>query len=155
MRSLVRRGRPVGLDRARIWPFEGLFGDLFENLESELPFRWPVWESCEFSPAVEVRESGKEVTVTAEVPGIEKDELDISVQDGTLTLKGEKKREEEHNEGDSHRVERLYGRFERRIALSEHVDREHVEATYKNGVLTIRLPKLEGSKTTRVVVKEG
>ena len=155
MRSLVRRGRPVGLDRTRVWPFEGLFGDLFENLESELPFRWPRWESCEFNPAVEVRESGKEVTVTAEVPGIEKDELDISVQDGTLTLKGEKKREEEHKEGDSHRVERLYGRFERRIALPEHVDREHVEATYKNGVLTIRLPKLEGSKTTRVGVKEG
>jgi HSP20 family protein len=90
-------------------------------------------------PNVEVSETDKDIRVTAEVPGLEEKDIEVLLEDGVLTLRGEKKSETE----DTGRQfsERYYGRFERRLALGREVQEDNVAATFKNGVLTVTLPK--------------
>jgi HSP20 family protein len=90
-------------------------------------------------PSVEVSETENDIRVTAEVPGLEEKDIEVLLDDGVLTLRGEKKSETE----DTGRQfsERYYGRFERRIALGREVEEDNVAATFKNGVLTVTLPK--------------
>lgn len=94
-------------------------------------------------PHVELGETDKDIRVTAELPGLDEKDVDISLEDGSLTLRGEKRSEVE----DKHRgySERSYGRFERRIGLPKGVDRDRVSATFKNGLLTVTLPKTEAA----------
>lgn len=90
-------------------------------------------------PHVELAETDKELRVTAELPGLDEKDVELTVEDGVLTLRGEKRSEIEDNErGYS---ERNYGRFELRIGLPKGIDRDHANASFKNGVLTITLPK--------------
>jgi HSP20 family protein len=106
-------------------------------------------------PVVDVRESEDVLTMQAELPGVTLDDVDVSVENGVLTISGEKKQEvREGQEGsDYHLVERRYGRFERRFALPRSVDAEKVSASYENGILTITLPKAEKAKPRRIQVK--
>ncbi len=94
-------------------------------------------------PQVELGETDKEIRVTAELPGLDAKDVDITVEDGVLTLRGEKRSEV----GDKDRgySERSYGRFERRIGLPRGVDRDQASATFENGVLTVTLPKTEAA----------
>lgn len=92
-------------------------------------------------PSVEFLETDKEIRVTAEVPGLEENDIEVLLEDGVLTLRGEKKSETEDR--DRQFSERYYGRFERRLALGREVDEDKVAATFKNGVLTVTLPKTE------------
>jgi HSP20 family protein len=95
-------------------------------------------------PHVELSETDKDIRVTAELPGLDQKDVEISVEEGVLTLSGEKRAEiEDKDRGYS---ERSYGRFERRIGLPLSVDREHADATFRNGVLTVTLPKTEAAK---------
>lgn len=94
-------------------------------------------------PSVELGESEKEIRVTAELPGLEEKDVDITVEEGVLTLRGEKKSEVEDKERGY--TERSYGRFERRIGLPQGVDRDRASATFNNGVLTVTLPKTEAA----------
>jgi len=90
-------------------------------------------------PKVEISETDQEIKVAAEVPGLEEKDVEVLLAEGMLTLRGEKKSETEDKERQF--SERFYGRFERRIALPAEVEADKVEASFKNGVLTVTLPK--------------
>lgn len=109
-------------------------------------------ERLEWLPLVDVSETEDAVRVTAELPGVQAKEVDISLTDDLLTIRGEKKSEKEEKKRDYHRVERSYGVFTRTVRLPAVVDADKVEATFKEGVLTITMPKREQTKTRKVKV---
>lgn len=106
-----------------------------------------------WTPSMDITEDEHAVTVRAEVPGIDPKELSISIQDGVLTLSGEKKHESEKKGDGWHRRERVFGTFQRAIALPEGVDADQVKAESSHGVLTLTLPKTEKAKPKRIEVK--
>jgi len=106
-------------------------------------------------PALDVVEHDDNIVVKAELPGMTSDDIEISVLDGTLSVSGEKKESQEDTGESYHHSERRYGSFRRDISLPAGVDADKVEATYRDGVLTIRLPKTEQAKARRVEVKTG
>jgi HSP20 family protein len=99
-----------------------------------------------FNPAIDIRESDDGYTVTAELPGIDPQDVDITVQEGSLLVSGEKKFEQESKGEGYHRMERSYGSFRRAIPLPKGVDLDHVDATFNNGLLTLTIPKLPEQK---------
>ncbi|RMF45746.1 MAG: Hsp20/alpha crystallin family protein [Anaerolineae bacterium] len=103
--------------------------------------------------ALDVAESENEYVVTASVPGIKPEDLDITFTDNTLTIKGELKVDEEREDVRYHLRERRYGQFTRSIALPTTIDAEHIEAEYENGVLTLHLPKAEEARPKRINVR--
>jgi HSP20 family protein len=98
---------------------------------------------------VDVTETDKEVKVCAEIPGVEAKDVDVTVENGTLTIRGEKKFEREENEKGQYRMERSYGSFERAIALPTEVDESKAKAEFKKGVLRLTLPKRAGAQSRR------
>lgn len=102
--------------------------------------------------AGEVMETEKEIVVRVEVPGMEKEDCEISIVGNTLFLRGEKRFQREADEGTWHVMERAYGSFERAVPLPSNVDSDRAEAGYKNGVLTVRLPKTESASAKRIQV---
>ncbi len=105
-----------------------------------------------FTPAVNIAENENEITVTAEIPGMEKNDLDVSLTGDMLTIKGEKKVEHEEKSDNFHRFERSYGSFSRSLSLPCDVQHDKVDARYKNGVLTLKLPKAEQCKSKSVKI---
>jgi HSP20 family protein len=97
--------------------------------------------------AGEVEETDKEIVVRVEAPGMEKEDFQVTIDDNMLYLKGEKRFEHTTDESTYHMMERAYGWFQRAIALPREVAGDKAEASYKNGVLTVRLPKLDGEKS--------
>jgi HSP20 family protein len=104
-------------------------------------------------PALDVAETEHAFTVTAELPGLAKEDVSITVENGVLTISGEKKFEEEKKDKAYHRIERAFGSFARSLTLPKEVEAEKAEATFKDGVLTIELPKVEHAKPRTVKVK--
>lgn len=96
-----------------------------------------------FSPSVDLVDQGSHLQVTAELPGLDKDDLELSVQEGMLSLRGEKKHEESKDENGCYRTERYFGSFQRIIPLPADVDVEKAEAKFEKGVLTVRFPKTQ------------
>jgi HSP20 family protein len=109
--------------------------------------------SIVWAPPIDVVESKDKVIVNAELPGMKPDEVELSVDEGVLTIKGERKFSEEVKEENLHRIERAYGYFERRISLPKTIDAEKISATYTDGVLRIELPKVEESKPKQIPIK--
>lgn len=109
----------------------------------------------QWMPSVDVSETGKEVIVKAELPGMDPKDIDISVNGDRLTLRGERKYEHEEKGESFHRVERSYGAFSRDIELPAGVDSDKVEATYKDGVLKINLAKAKETATKKIEVKSA
>ncbi len=105
-----------------------------------------------FVPAVDVYEDEHAITLKVEVPGIEQKDLDIRLENNTLTVRGERKFEQEEKEEDFHRIERRYGSFVRSFTLPNTVDTEMVDAEYENGVLNIRLAKRAEAKPKQIKV---
>jgi HSP20 family protein len=103
-------------------------------------------------PKVDVVDRDDEVVVRAEVPGMEKDELEVSVAGNMLTLKGETRREEKEEKGEYYRCEMSHGAFSRTLALPAEVDDSRVKATLKDGVLELKLPKVEKSKRRAIKI---
>ena len=104
-------------------------------------------------PPVDIYSTGEQALVLkAEIPGMNKDEIEITVENFTLTIRGEKKTEETVKNDQFHRVERSYGTFTRSFALPQTVDANKVEAAYKDGVLTIKLPQREEAKPKQIKV---
>lgn len=100
----------------------------------------------EFLPSIDLSETENELVVKCEVPGMEPKDIDISLSDGMLTIKGEKKLENEEKKANYHLVERSYGAFTRSIQLPKGVHADGISASYKNGILTVTLPKSEEAK---------
>jgi HSP20 family protein len=112
------------------------------------------WPEADFrAPAMDVIEDEDNVIVKAEVPGLKAEDIDVTVQHDRLTISGEFKDEEAHKDKNYHRRERRFGRFERTLAIPNTLDTEHVKAEFKDGVLTLTLPKLEIVKPKRVEIK--
>lgn len=125
--------------------------DLMDTFFNDLLETYP---SPDFSmPRVNISENDKEVTVKAELPGMDSKDIDISIQNNALVLKGEKRFEDEQDEGDYHRVECSYGSIHRTVQLPAEVDPEKVKAKFKNGVLKVKLPKTEGSKSRKIEIE--
>jgi HSP20 family protein len=106
-----------------------------------------------FSPQVDVTETDGEIKVSAELPGLGDEDIDVSLSNDVLTISGEKKEEEEQEGKDYYRMERSYGSFRRAIPLPAEVDADKVDAVFQKGVLTVTLPKTGESKTKKVTVK--
>lgn len=106
-----------------------------------------------WAPAVDILETENELVLKADIPGVELKDVDIQVENGTLTVKGERKFERDENNKGFHRLERSYGSFVRYFTLPDTVDVEHVKATYEAGVLTIMLPKKEIAKPKSIKVQ--
>lgn len=108
-----------------------------------------------FSPKVDVTESDKEIKVSAELPGMDEKDIDISLHNNMLSIRGEKKEEKEDKGKDYYRMERSYGSFSRTIQVPAEVEADKVEATFKKGVLSISLPKTARAveETKKIAVK--
>lgn len=120
--------------------FDRLFDDLWSGLAS-FPATGSAPSSSGFSPRVDVHEQSDAVVVTAELPGLTREDFDVSLEDDVLTLRGEKKSEHAEERGGYRHVESVSGSFERRIVLPTACDVDKVEATFKNGVVRVRLPR--------------
>ncbi|MGA2100593.1 MAG: Hsp20/alpha crystallin family protein [Candidatus Sulfotelmatobacter sp.] len=108
-----------------------------------------------FAPAVDVYEDEHKVTLKIEVPGIDEKDIDVRVENNTLTVQGERKIEKEEKEENYRRVERQYGSFTRTFTLPQTVDTENVSANYDKGVLKISLPKKAEAKPKQIKVNVG
>lgn len=146
-------------------PFVGLTGwerDMDRMLEDFFgrrvrpwwPERWFRAEEMEVKPPiVDVFEEKDDIVVKAELPGMEKDNIEVNLTDHNLTIKGEKKKEEEVKEENYYRAERSYGSFVRTLALPKDVRADKVTASFKNGILEVRMPKTEEAKAKEIKVK--
>ena len=115
---------------------------------------WSRAEEMEVKPPiVDVFEEKDDIVVKAELPGIEKDNIEVNLADHTLTIKGEKKKEEEVKEENYYRAERSYGSFLRTLDLPRDVHADKVKASFKNGILEVRMPKTEEAKAKEIKVK--
>jgi HSP20 family protein len=124
-----------------------LFEDTVNRMLSDVPTSRP------WAPAVDILENEDELVVKADLPDVKLEDVDIRLENGTLTLKGERKFENSEEKGGYHRIERSYGSFTRCFSLPDSVDTEKVKAEYKNGVLSVTLPKLEVAKPKSVKVQ--
>ncbi len=104
-------------------------------------------------PLMNIEETKDAYRITVELPGMEKDDIDIQIKDNVLTISGEKKEEHTEEEGTFYRRERRFGKFSRSVNLPSDIDVEKIDAEYKNGVLTLTLPKTEESKPKKISVK--
>lgn len=116
-------------------------------------FAAPLLENGEWLPAVELVEADEEFVLTAEIPGMTKENVEISIEDNVLTLKGEKKYEHEEEKERLHIRERRYGAFQRSFTLPRNVDAGKVKAEYGDGVVAIHMPKAPEAKGRRIEIK--
>jgi len=145
------------MELVRWEPFEGLsrvqsrVNDLFEETfgRSRLPHTAPsgVWY-----PPVDILESKEAYLIRAELPGMKKEDFHLEVEDGTLTLSGERKSEEVTNGAEYHRVERVSGKFSRSFYLPQTVKHDAIKATYRDGILEVYVPKAEEAKPKQITV---
>ena len=117
---------------------------------------WPTEEGLTtglWNPPVDVYETKDSIVLKADLPEVSKDEVDISIQGNVLSIRGQRKREQEVKEKDFYRMERSYGGFTRSFTLPGTVDADKIEASFSGGVLTVTLPKTEESKPKQIKVK--
>jgi HSP20 family protein len=139
--------------------FGGMFNRFFSDFSPMIgrdDFERDFWTSLGApfqGPAIDVEEIDDKVLVRAEMPGLEKDDFRIELSNGNLLIQGEKKQQNERKDGAAHRIECSYGSFSRRISLPCEVEEDNAEAEYKNGVLTITLPKSENARRKSITVK--
>lgn len=136
-RDLVNMQREIG----RV--FDSLFSDY--DTEGALAAQW--------APRVDVLENKDAFVIKAELPGVDKNNVKITLHDNILTIRGEKKQEKEEKDADMHRIERSFGAFERAFSLPTTVKNEKIDASFKDGVLMITLPKVEEAKPKEIEVK--
>jgi HSP20 family protein len=106
-----------------------------------------------WSPVVDIFDKGNEVVIHAEVPGMKKEDIDVRVENNILTIRGKKERKDEVKEDGYFRTERVYGAFSRSFSLPTTVEVSKIAAEYRDGVLTLRLPKAEEAKPRQIEVK--
>jgi len=126
----------------------GLFRNMGASMDQPLAFG-------NFAPPVDIYEDDHQVTIQAELPGVEEKDLNITVENNVLTITGERKLENEENKENFHRIERSYGRFTRSFTLPSTLDTENINADFNNGVLKIVLNKSEAAKPKQIKVGVG
>lgn len=114
---------------------------------SETPSWFGDFRPRSFSPSIDVSDTESALVVSAEIPGLSKEDIELTVHDGTLSLKGEKRHEFEKDEAGVYRTERFFGTFQRTVPLPAGVDPDGAEAQFADGVLTVKLPKVAGEET--------
>ena len=146
--ALMRWQKPV----SNVWsPFRqmSVLSDELDRL-----FNLPLnGKANSWLPPLDLYEDGDHLVLKAELPGMKKEDIDISLHGDVFTLSGERKEEEVYDKAETHRSERFLGRFERTLALPYVVNSANVQASYKNGVLTVTLPKAEEAKAKQIEVK--
>ena len=125
--------------------FSRLFDTSFPGRSSES-------DLTTWAPAVDIQETENELVLKADLPGIEEKDIDVRIENSTLTIRGERKFEKQVNEDNYLRVERSYGSFSRSFSLPNTINTEAIHAEYKNGVLTVQMPKRAESKPKQVKV---
>jgi len=153
------RGREVPIERGDASrPFDDLrfemdrlFDDFWRG-SGAFPGPFAAADARPFEPRIDVEETDAEVRVTAELPGLEEKDLELSLDRDTLTLRGEKREEREEQRRGWWHHERQYGSFARRIPLGSDVEADKAEARFKNGVLTVTLPKTEEARQRAVAI---
>jgi HSP20 family protein len=149
--NLIRYQYP----QPKTWSPVDRLASLRDEMDRLFDFTWPTRDSGLFSgwsPALDVHDEKDNLVVQVELPGMKKDEIDISLHDGALTVSGERKSEREQKEGETFRSERFFGKFQRSVTLPSQVDTDKVQAAYKDGVLTVSLPKAEAAKPKQIAV---
>ncbi len=145
MFDLITRGKRTDLDRVR-----SEWNTLFDRLLGGLPGPWREWDLW---PSIDVSETRDKYTVTVELPGVDQDDLDVTLEDDVLIIRGEKKKESEDKDESYHRVERSYGSFTRSLRLPGKVDPEGIKAKFKKGILTLTVPKPEEERGKKIEIK--
>jgi HSP20 family protein len=154
--NMIRWQRPV----LNQWPTLGRLTDIRDELDRL--FESPLSELARTSqllsgwtPALDLHEDKDNFVVKVELPGMKKEDIEISLHDGSLSVSGERKSEEKFADAEVYRSERFVGRFKRKIAMPGAVANDQVKAQYKDGVLTVTLPKTEEAKPKQINVQEG
>ena len=151
--NLIRYQAP----ESPLWPALDRWSNLRDELNSF--FDMPFWSGfgrtgqlfTGWSPALDLYDSGDHLVAVVELPGMRKEDIDISLHDGALTISGERRRESNNGEA-AQRTERYVGAFRRSITLPTRVDAGKVNATYENGILKVTLPKAEEAKPKQIQV---
>ena len=151
--NIIKWQRPT----VAAWPSFGRLSDLRDEIDRL--FDSPLSELTRtsqllsgYTPALDVYEEKENFVVKAELPGMKKEEIEVSFHDGSLSISGERKSESKHEEAEVYRAERFFGRFQRTVTLPAPVAVDKVKAAYKDGVLTITLPKTEEAKPKHIDV---
>jgi HSP20 family protein len=134
---------------SRLAPFFG--SSQLQNKEDRDETAW--FTKAQWAPLVDISEDDQEYTIKAELPGLEKDQVRVTVENGTLLIAGERVSENEEKNRKYHRVERAHGSFLRSFALPDDADGTSIRAEFKNGVLKVHLPKAEAAKPKRIEIK--
>ncbi|OZB46966.1 MAG: heat-shock protein [Thiomonas sp. 14-66-4] len=108
---------------------------------------------ADWSPQVDIAETPKEFTIKAEIPEVKKEDVKVSIDSGVVTIQGERKQEKEEKDKKFHRIERFYGSFSRSFSLPENIDANAAQATFKDGVLTLQIPKTAAAQPKAIEVK--
>ena len=125
--------------RSRDWPFRG-----GRDLNTS---------GADWAPRADISETDAEFCITAEVPGIKREDVKINIEDHVLNIRGENKQEKEEKGKTFHRIERYYGSFSRSFSLPENVNEDKIDAVFKDGVLTLTIPKTEVKKPKAIEIK--
>jgi len=147
--------------RNKLDPFADLMGmrdeinRLFDISLGRSAFDFPNLLDGDWAPAVDVYENDDKIVVKTELPGMTEKDIDVDITGDTLTIKGEKKKEEEKKDKHYHRLERVYGSFHRTVTLPGVAESAKAKASFKNGVLEIEVPKKEEAKPKRIKVNVG
>lgn len=129
--------------------FDEFFGSALGNAPAVMSEGWRNF------PSMDLSETDEAILVKAELPGMNAEDVDLSIENGHLVIKGEKKMESEENQENFHRIERSYGSFTRAVRLPSAVNEAEVKADFKRGVLTIRLPKADEARRRRIEIEAG
>jgi len=157
-----RDAERLAVRRAAMDPFLSLQAEMNRIFDRfyNAPLGFPTLADFEesfgtFVPQVDVSETDKEIKVSAELPGMDEKDIDVALRHDALAISGEKKSESVEKDKGYYRSERSYGSFRRTVSLSAEVDADKVEATFRNGVLTITLPKTAQAISKRIQVKKS
>ncbi|KXO11512.1 MULTISPECIES: Hsp20/alpha crystallin family protein [Marinobacter] len=148
--SNLTRWNPIGEFEDMMNRYNRVFGLARTNGEREGK---DLFSRSDWAPAVDIKETAEAFTVEAELPGMNKDDVKVTVHDGVLTIQGERKHEEETSDKKHHRIERVYGSFLRRFTLPDNVDENSVKANFKDGLLTLSIQKAEPKEPKAIEVE--
>lgn len=139
------------------WPTFGRLSDLRDEIDRLFESPLTEWTRTSqllsgWTPALDLHEDKNSFVVKAELPGMKKEDIEVSLHEGMLSISGERKSETKHEETEIYRAERFFGRFQRSVTLPAAVAADKVKAAYKDGILTITLPKTEEAKPKQIEV---